>query len=105
MSDISNKYIDDSLDFITIKEKPKKEGKSLTPDQKRLHWEAYAQKTAREEVMFKRVFDNVFDEQKNQAIEQLEKTGQVSEFNDEKTAQRFEPAIELVYHSAFDEAV
>ena len=85
-------------------EEPK--GKSLTDEHKRLHWEAYAQKTAREEVMFKRVFGSVFDEQKKQVISELERTGHIpNELNDEKTAQKFQPAIELVYNSAFEEAV
>ncbi len=48
-------------------------GKGLTPDQKKLHWEAYAKKTERQEEVFKKVFDNVFTEQKNQVVEQLKK--------------------------------
>ncbi len=79
--------------------------KGLTPDQKKIHWEAYAQKTARQEQMFQKVFSRVFVEQKNQVIESLEKTGKLPELDDEKTAQKFQPAIELVYHSAFNEAV
>ncbi len=54
-----------------VVEQPKAKG--LTPDQKRLHWEAYAKKTERQEEVFKKVFDNVFNEQKNQVIEQLKK--------------------------------
>jgi len=79
--------------------------KSLTDEYKRIHWEAYAKRTKRQEEVFKKVFDNVFSEQKNQVIEQLEKTGQISGLDDEKTAQKFQPAIELVYHSAFEDAV
>ena len=47
--------------------------KGLTPDQKKLHWENYAKKTERQELVFKKVFDNVFNEQKNQVVEQLKK--------------------------------
>ncbi len=80
--------------------------KGLTPDQKRIHWEAYAKKTERQEEVFKKVFDNVFNEQKNQVVSELERTGQLpSTLDDAKTAQKFQPAIELVYHSAFNEAV
>ena len=82
------------------------ESKGLTPDQKKLHWENYALKTARQELVFKKVFDNVFNEQKNQVIAELERTGQLpANLDDTKTAQKFQPAIELVYHSAFSEAV
>jgi len=42
-------------------ELPKSKG--LTPDQKKLHWEVYAQKTLRQEEMFKRVFKSVFEGQ------------------------------------------
>ena len=45
--------------------------KGLTPDQKKLHWENYAKTTERQELVFKKVFDNVFTEQKNQVVEQL----------------------------------
>jgi len=80
--------------------------KGLTPDQKKLHWENYAKKTERQELVFKKVFDSVFNEQKNQVVAELERTGHLpSELNDDLTAQKFQPAIELVYHSAFNEAV
>ncbi len=105
MSDISNKYIDDSLDFITIKEKPKKGEKSLTPDQKRLHWEAYAKKTERQEEMFKRVFNDVFGNQSEEISDYYSKTSQLPTLNDEKTAKRFEAAIQLVYEDAFEGAI
>ena len=85
-------------------EQPK--SKSLADEYKRLRWDVYAQKTAREEEIFKKVFNSIFDEQKNQVIEQLEKTGQLpNSLDDEKTAKKFQPAIELVYHSAFEDAV
>ena len=79
--------------------------KGLTPDQKRLHWEAYAKKTERQEEVFKKVFDNVFSEQKDLVIAEIERTGQLPTLIDENTAKRFEPAIELVYHDAFESAV
>ena len=80
--------------------------KRLTEEWKRLHWEAYAQKTARQEEMFKRVFGNVFEEQKKLVVAELERTGHIpNELNDDLTAKRFEPAIQLVYESGFDEAV
>jgi len=78
----------------------------LTPDQKKTHWERYAQKTERQETMFKRVFESVFDEQKKLIIEQYEKTGTLpNDLNDNSTADKFSYAIELVYESAFTEAV
>ena len=49
------------------------DSKSLTDDYKHLHWENYAKTTERQELVFKKVFDNVFNEQKNQVIEQLKK--------------------------------
>ncbi len=80
--------------------------KGLTDEYKRLHWEVYAQKTAREEVMFKKVFDSVFKEQKNQVVEQLEKTGHIpDDLDDDETARKFQPAIELVYLSNFEDAL
>ena len=79
--------------------------KSLTPDQKRLHWEAYAKKTERQEEVFKKVFENVFNEQKDLVIAEIERTGQLPPLDDDLTARKFEPAIELVYHDAFESAV
>lgn len=96
--DDSSIYLSDSLDD--------EKSKSLTEEHKQAMWEGFAQKTARQETMFKRVFDNVLEEQKSQMIEQLEKTGQILVgFDDAKTAQKFQPAIELIYHSAFEDAV
>jgi hypothetical protein len=79
--------------------------KGLTPDQKRIHWEAYAKKTEREEEVFKKIFENVFNEQKDLVIAEIERTGHLPELNDDQTAKKFEPAIELVYHDAFESAV
>jgi len=79
--------------------------KGLTPDQKRLHWEAYAKKTERQEEVFKKVFENVFNEQKDLVIAEIERTGQLPPLDDDQTARKFEPAIELVYHDAFESAV
>lgn len=98
-------------DIEPIMEEGKSIEKGLTPDQKRLHWEAYAQKTARQEEMFKRVFENIFDEQKGQIIGHFEKMGTIdsillnSDIEIDKTSQKLQPAIELVYHSAFKDAV
>ena len=79
--------------------------KGLTPDQKRSHWEIYAQKTERQEEMFTKVFEQVFSAQKEKVIEELERTGQLPPLDDDKTAKRFEAAIEMVYEDAFAEAV
>ncbi len=65
------KLSDSNLNYITISTPSKSKG--LTPDQKKLHWENYALKTARQEEVFKKVFDSVFTEQKKQVIEQLKK--------------------------------
>ena len=69
----SSRYVDEDRNGQTDEteeETPKSKG--LTPDQKRLRWEAYAKKTERQEEVFKKVFDSVFDEQKNQVIEMIE---------------------------------
>jgi HK97 family phage portal protein len=85
-------------------EQPKSKG--LTPDQKRLHWETYAKSTERQEEMFNKVFESVFNEQKNQVIEQLKRYGKIPrKLDDEKTAKKFEPAITLVYESSFQDAI
>ena len=115
---MGNRVCDNDLSFLKVKpsapapvpaneesEELEGESKGLDADQKRIHWEGFAQKTARQETMFKRVFDIIFEEQKNQVIEQLEKTGNVIGLNDEQTAKKFEPAIELVYADAFEQAI
>jgi len=79
--------------------------KSLTPDQKRLHWEAYAKKTERQEEVFKKVFNDVFMHQSRQISDYYSKHGQLPDLNDEETARKFESAIELVYSDAFEEAI
>jgi len=85
---------------------PEPKSKSLTPDQKQTRWEVYSQKTARQEEMFKRVFENVFSEQGKFVAAEYERTGELpANLQDEETAKRFEPAIGLVYDSAFEDAV
>ena len=80
--------------------------KGLTPDQKRIRWQVYAQKAERQEIMFKRVFENIFDEQKKIILEQYGKIGTIpTSLIDEDTARKFEPAIELVYKQAFEDAI
>ena len=80
--------------------------KSLTIDQKEVRWKAFAQKTERQELMFRRVFNSVFEEQKKQVVAELNRTGGIPhELNDEKVARLFEPAIELVYRAAFEDAL
>jgi len=90
------------------------DGKSGTPDitkglsdeQKRLHWETYAKSTERQEEVFNKVFESVFNDQKDYVIAELERTGHLPiQLDDEKTAQKFQPAIELVYQSGFDGAI
>uniref|UniRef100_A0A6M3LGL9 Putative portal protein n=1 Tax=viral metagenome TaxID=1070528 RepID=A0A6M3LGL9_9ZZZZ len=79
--------------------------KGLTPDQKRLHWEAYAQKTERQEEMFKRVFNDVFKNQSEYMSDYYLNHGELPVLNDEETAKRFEAALSLVYEDAFESAV
>ena len=102
-------WLRDDRSIILPEEKEKNErafSKFLTPDQKRLHWEVYVKTTERQETMFNRVLDNVFDGQKKLVLEQYEKTGAIpNDLMDENTAKKFEPAIELVYESAFEDAV
>jgi len=84
-------------------EQPKSKG--LTEEHKRIYWEVYAQKTAKQEEMFRRVFGNVFEEQKRQVVDQYEKLGTLpQDLGDENTARKFEAAIELIYQSAFEDA-
>uniref|UniRef100_A0A6M3LRU9 Uncharacterized protein n=1 Tax=viral metagenome TaxID=1070528 RepID=A0A6M3LRU9_9ZZZZ len=80
--------------------------KGLSDEQKRLHWETYAKSTERQEEMFTRVFESVFNDQKDLVISELERTGHLPvQLDDEKTALKFKPAIELVYQSGFESAV
>ena len=79
--------------------------KGLTPDQKRLHWEAYAKKTERQEEMFKRVFGDVFKNQSEYMSDWYSKHGELPVLNDEETARKFEAAISLVYEDSFNEAI
>jgi len=80
--------------------------KGLSDDQKRLHWEAYAKKTERQEEMFNSVFESVFNDQKDYVIAELERTGHLPvQLDDDKTAKKFHPAIELVYNAGFEEAI
>jgi len=56
--------------------------------------------------MFNRVFESVFNDQKDYVIGELERTGHLPvQLDDEKTAKKFQPAIELVYQSGFEGAV
>ena len=98
---MGNKFFDDDLSFLKIKPK----SKGLTPDQKRLHWEAYAKKTERQEEVFKKVFNDVFRHQSQEISDYYEKNGQLPTLVDEETAKRFEAAIQLVYEDAFKQAV
>jgi len=80
--------------------------KGLTSDQKRSHWEAYAQKTERQEEMFTRVFNDVFRNQSEYIADFYSTNGKLPDMlNDEETAQKFEEAIKLIYESAFEDAV
>ena len=85
--------------------------KSLTDEYKRLHWEAYAQKTERQEQMFKRILGIQFDRQRNELVERLEQTGKLeedlldSEISQRKLADAFKSALGLVYSTAYEDAV
>ncbi len=84
----------------------KRISKRLTEEWKRLHWEAYAKKTERQEEMFKRVFDNIFKNQSKEIADIYRTNGQLpNDLNDEETAKRFEGALEMVYEDAFNEAI
>lgn len=87
-----------------LTEEPK--SKSLTPDQRRIHWERFAQKTSRQEEVFKKVFSKVFDGQRDLISETFERTHELpSTLDDETTARKFEPIIQLVYTSGFEDAL
>jgi len=56
--------------------------------------------------MFNNVFESVFNDQKDYVISELERTGHLPvQLDDEKTASKFQPAIELIYNSGFEEAI
>ena len=90
-------------------ETPKSKGYSL--EQKEEIWKRYAQKTERQEQMFKRILGVQFDKQKNQIIERLEQTGKLdeslldSEVAQRKLADAFKPALDLVYSTAYEDIV
>ena len=88
---------------MTSNEQPK--SKSLTPDQKRLHWEAYVKKTERQEEVFKKVFNEVFSNQSQEISDYYSKNGELPSLVDEEIAKRFEAAIQLVYEDAFESAI
>jgi len=91
---------------VSILQPSEPKSKGLDADQKRLHWEAYAKKTERQEEVFKKVFDNVFMQQGREIADIYRTNGQLpNDLNEEETAKKFEPAIELVYHDAFESAV
>ena len=100
---MGNRFCDNDLSFLKIKPKPKS---LLTLDQKRLHWEAYAKKTERQEEVFKKVFNDVFGKQSREISDYYRTNSRLPDYlKDEETAKRFEAAIELVYHDAFESAV
>ena len=117
---MGTRFVDDTLDYIKLhkasKEYPSEIEweidkddiyyKSLTPDQKQDIWGRFAQKTLRQEEAFKRVFGRVFDEQRKLTLDDFQKTGQLpTNLKDEQTARQFEPAIEMVYSSGFEDAL
>ena len=80
--------------------------KGLSEEQKRLHWEAYAKKTERQEEMFKKVFNDVVMQQGREIADNYRTTGQLpNDLNDENTAKRFEGALEMVYEDALENAI
>lgn len=80
--------------------------KGYTSEQKVEIWNRFAQKTLRQEEAFRRVFGHIFDEQKKSITDAFEKAGQLpNDLNDEQTAKRFEPTIEMVYASGFEDAL
>ena len=80
--------------------------KRLSSDQKRLRWEVYAKKTERQEEVFKKVCEYVFEKQGKEIADYYSEHGKLPDYlNDEETAKRFGAAIELVYHDAFNDAI
>ncbi len=98
----------ESLNTYTPPETPSAETQSVSkysPEQKRQIWDRYNQKTTQQEEMFKRVFNNIYQEQNKQVAGYFEKNGTLPEFNDLELADKFKPAIKEVYESSFKEAV
>ena len=79
--------------------------KRLSEEWKRLHWEAYAKKTERQEEVFKKVFSDVFKNQSDYMSDWYSKHSELPVLNDDDTAKKFEAAIQLVYEDAFEGAV
>ena len=55
--------------------------------------------------MFGRVSEGIFGEQRDIVLEGMKRTGALPGLDNGHTSKRFEPAIELVYESAFSDAV
>jgi len=86
-------------------EEPKSKG--LSDEHKADIWRNYILKTERQEQMFENVVNAQFQEQADKVIEELDRTGQFNEsvLDDDRLAEKFKPAIEEIYGSAFSEAV
>ncbi len=78
--------------------------KGLTSEQKREHWESYARKTEKQELLFQKIFNKVYTEQRDYLSSQYETFQKLVDLNDEDTAKKFKPVIEMVYLTSYEEA-
>jgi HK97 family phage portal protein len=77
----------------------------LADGYKRMRWEHFSEKTARQELIFQKVFKSLFDAQSKRVVDEYRQTGNITVLDDDAAAKMFQPAIELVYHSSFEDAV
>jgi len=75
-------------------------------DLKRMKWDNFSKRTSQEELVFQNVFKNVFESQREEILTTFKETNHLPEsLDDEKTAKKFEPVIELAYKDSFTSAV
>ncbi len=79
--------------------------KGLSPESKRAKWEEYSKKTQKQELTFQELTKEVFNDQKKQIIESIEKTGKLPNLDENEVAKKFLPAIKTVYESSFKDAL
>ena len=84
-------------------EQPK--SKSLSDEYKEARWNTYTQKTAKQEVVLGKLLTDIFADQKEQITTSYKETGGLPVLDENSTAKKLQPIVELIYQSAFDEAI
>ncbi len=100
-----NRFVESGIDFFEFDSK-KKPRKSYTPEQKKEIWNRYSQKTLKQEELFKKAFENIYQGQKKEIVKSFESSGTLpGSLDDNKTAEKFKSVIELIYSSGYEDAV